>query len=134
MLREMFVLYYMRYGWDGVYREAGKRGYTRSLSGMVYAVKRMGLGRPGGKKKPPRKQDRRYPELTKPGEKVQVDVKEVPYNCLKGKIKEDGKHLYQWTAIDECTRMRFMQMAAFGGQQGRNSRPVRAIIGGQQAA
>lgn len=108
LLREMFVLYYMRYGWDGVYREAGKRGYTRSLSGMVYAVKRMGLGRPGGKKKPPRKQDRRYPELTKPGEKVQVDVKEVPYNCLKGKIKEDGKHLYQWTAIDECTRMRFI--------------------------
>ena len=27
-----------------------------------------------------------------------------------------------------------VQMAAFGGQQGRNSRPVRAIIGSQQAA
>ena len=27
-----------------------------------------------------------------------------------------------------------MQMAAFSGQQGRNTRPVRAIIGGQQAA
>jgi hypothetical protein len=28
----------------------------------------------------------------------------------------------------------YMQMAAFSGQQGRNTRPVRAIIGGQQAA
>ena len=27
-----------------------------------------------------------------------------------------------------------LQMAAFSGQQGRNSRPVKAIIGGQQAA
>ena len=28
----------------------------------------------------------------------------------------------------------YLQMAAFSGQQGRNSRPVKAIIGGQQAA
>lgn len=51
---------------------------------------------------------RRYPELTIPGEKVQIDVKEVPYNCLRGKVLRDNKHLYQWTAIDECTRMRFV--------------------------
>ena len=29
------------------------------------------------------------------GRKVQVDVKEVPYNCLRGSILKDGKHLYQ---------------------------------------
>ena len=51
---------------------------------------------------------RRYPELLTPGEKVQIDVKEVPYNCLRGSILKDVKHLYQWTAIDECTRMRFV--------------------------
>ena len=51
---------------------------------------------------------RRYPELLYPGEKVQIDVKEVPYNCLRGKVLSDGKRLYQWTAIDECTRMRFV--------------------------
>ena len=39
---------------------------------------------------------------------MQIDVKEVPYNCLRGKVLRDGKHLYQWTAIDECTRMRFV--------------------------
>ena len=59
-------------------------------------------------KKPPRKHDRRYPELLVPGEKVQIDVKEVPYHCLKGALKQDEKHLYQWTAIDECTRIRFI--------------------------
>lgn len=98
---------YFRYGWDGVYAETCKKGYTRSFSGMVYAAKRMGLAGENKKKKPPRKH-RRYPELLTPGEKVQIDVKEVPYHCLKGKVKQDGKHLYQWTAIDECTRYRFV--------------------------
>ena len=55
-----------------------------------------------------RKSDRRYPEILVSGEKVQVDVKEVPYNCLKGAARRDEKHLYQWTAIDECTRIRFI--------------------------
>ena len=83
-------------------------GYMRSYSGFIYAARRMGLC--GGKtdEKPSRKHDRRYPELKTPGEKVQIDVKEVPYCCLKGAAKRDGKHLYQWTAIDECTRVRFI--------------------------
>ena len=91
-----------------MYDEAVKNGYTRSFSGMIYAAKRMGLGGKSTDKKPPRKHDRRYPELLVPGEKVQIDVKEVPYHCLRGALKRDEKHLYQWTAIDECTRMRFV--------------------------
>ena len=68
------------------------------------------LGLCGGKQEKPntRKSGRRYPEILVPGEKVQVDVKEVPYNCLKGAARRDGKHLYQWTAIDEYTRIRFI--------------------------
>jgi transposase InsO family protein len=74
----------------------------------IYAAKRLGLCR--GKQEKPniRKSDRRYPEILVPGEKVQVDVKEVSYNCLKGAARRDGKHFYQWTAIDECTRIRFI--------------------------
>jgi hypothetical protein len=49
----------------------------------------------GKKRKPPRKESRRYPELATPGEKVQIDVKEAPYSCLKREAKRDGKHLYQ---------------------------------------
>lgn len=98
---------YLRYGWEGVWEEAKENGYTRSRSGLIYAAKRMGLGYPAKKKKPTRIH-RRYPEVLIPGEKVQIDVKEVPYNCLYGAAKRDGKHFYQWTGIDECTRMRFV--------------------------
>lgn len=87
---------------------AREAGYSRSYSGFIYAAKRMGLCGGGVEKKRPRKQERRYPELMTPGEKVQVDVKEVPYCCLRGAAKRDEKHLYQWTAIDECTRIRFV--------------------------
>lgn len=27
---------------------------------------------------------------------------------MRGKVLREEKHLYQWTAIDECTRMRFV--------------------------
>ena len=87
---------------------AREAGYKRSYSGFKYAAKRMGLCGEKENRKPPRKHERRYPELSKPGEKVQIDVKEVPYHCLKGAAKREGKHLYQWTAIDECTRIRFI--------------------------
>ena len=106
-IKNSFKKKYERYGWDGVYQDVLRKGYTRSFSGMVYAAKRMGLVE---KKKPKKKsrEQRRYPELKTPGEKVQIDVKEVPFNCLRGEVLRDGKHLYQWTAIDECTRNRFV--------------------------
>ena len=107
-IRKAFCEAYLRYGWDGTYDAAVKAGYTRSFSGMVYAAKRMGLGAEQKSKKPPRTNLKRYPELLFPGEKIQIDVKEVPYACLRGALRRDGKHLYQWTAIDECTRMRFV--------------------------
>ena len=108
IIREAYRKKYYRYGWDGTYVEAVEKGYQRSLSGMVYAARRMEICFIGHEKKPPRKHDRRYPEVLYPGEKVQIDVKEVPYCCLKGAAKRDGKRLFQWTAIDECTRFRFV--------------------------
>ena len=107
MISKAFWQKYERYGWDGVYEEVKEQGYRRSLSGMIYAAKRLELVEKK-KKQTPRRYDRRYPEILIPGEKVQIDVKEVPYNCLRGKVLRDGKHLYQWTAIDECTRLRFV--------------------------
>lgn len=107
-IKKAFEKCYARYGWDGVYDELIKRHYKRSFSGMVYAAKRMGLTEKDKVKKPPRKKERRYPELSVPGEKVQIDVKEVPFHCLRGDALKYNKHLYQWTAIDECTRLRFV--------------------------
>lgn len=106
-IKKAFKKSFERYGWDGVYSELIKKHYTRSYSGMIYAAKRMGLtDKPKEKKK--NKEIRRYPELTVPGEKVQIDVKEVPYNCLRGEALRNNRRFYQWTAIDECTRLRFV--------------------------
>ena len=106
-IKKAFEKCYERYGWHGVYEELKRKGYKRSFSGMVYAAKRMGL-KEKRTKKSPRKQARRHPELLMPGEKVQIDVKEVPYNCLRGNALKYGRRFYQWTAIDECTRYRFV--------------------------
>ncbi len=66
---------------------------------MVYAAKRMGLKEKTRPKKKSRVH-RRYPELKTPGEKVQIDVKEVPYSCLKGKVersyRNDQRYFYDW--------------------------------------
>lgn len=107
IISKAFWKKYERYGWDGVYEEAKANGYTRSLSGMIYAAKRLDLV-DKAKARKTRRHDRRFPELLVPGEKVQIDVKEVPYACLRGALLRDNKHLYQWTAIDECTRIRFV--------------------------
>lgn len=90
-----------------MYSDLLRNGYSRSFSGMVYAAKRLGLKEQKESKKKGRVH-RRYSELLEPGKKVQIDVKEVPYNGLKGDILRNGKHLYQWTVIDECTRIRFV--------------------------
>ena len=100
IISKAFWKKYERYGWDGVYAEAKENGYTRSLSGMIYAAKRLDLV-DKVKRRPPRQHDRRFPEVLTPGEKVQIDVKEVPYYCLRGKLLRENKHLYQWTAIQE---------------------------------
>lgn len=45
-----------------------------------------------------------YEQMTYPGERIQVDVKVVPRKC----IADPEMKLYQYTAIDEYTRIRFL--------------------------
>lgn len=93
-------------GIDYTYSILIKKGYTRSYSGFFHALRRLELiQQPKGKSR------RTYRQCTAteiPGEKIQIDVKEVPYYCIGGKHKANGKKMYQWTAIDECTRWRFL--------------------------
>ena len=49
-----------------------------------------------------------------PGEKVQIDVKVVPAACIVGEARRHHQRMYQYTAIDECTRYRYL--AAFPEQ------------------
>ena len=46
-----------------------------------------------------------YERAMYPGQKVQVDVKYVPSECIS-----NGKKYYQYTAVDECTRFCFREM------------------------
>lgn len=112
LIRQALNKSFFRYGWDGAYMTAKAAGYTRSYSGFIYAARRMELC--GGKagQKPARKHDRRYPELSVPGEKVQIDVKEVPYCCLKGAAKRDGKHLYHAAVLLNAHAVGIAQVVA----------------------
>ena len=42
-----------------------------------------------------------------PGQRIQVDVKFVPACCLVNNAK--GKKFYQYTAIDEYSRWRYVE-------------------------
>jgi transposase len=48
-----------------------------------------------------------YEQMTYPGERVQIDVKRVPSACLVGEVK--GEKFYQYTAIDEFSRLRYLE-------------------------
>jgi hypothetical protein len=44
-----------------------------------------------------------YEQMTRPGERIQIDVKVVPRSCCV-----EGLRLFQYTAIDEFSRLRYL--------------------------
>ena len=78
-----------------------QHGYRRGLSSRYCAMRRLGLI--FKKKRRKKRVNKPYYTPQIPGEKVQIDVKYVPRSCCVGKT---GK-LYQYTAVDECSRLRF---------------------------
>ena len=44
-----------------------------------------------------------------PGQRVQIDVKFVPEACIVGDAKAEGRKFYQYTAIDEYSRFRYLE-------------------------
>lgn len=111
LLEESYIIEVWNYcgkkGVDYAYCELfNKYGYTRTLWGLFHALRRLNLI-----ERPKKKGRRNYRQCTAceiPGEKVQIDVKVVPAWCIRGKHRRDGKKMYQWTAIDECTRIRYV--------------------------
>ena len=79
------------------------RGYTRSISGLYRFLRKrnsMAVKLPNPKKCTPKP----YEQMTYPGQRIQVDVKVVPRRC----ITDPELRLFQYTAIDEFTRLRFL--------------------------
>ena len=82
-------------------------GYTRTIQGLYYAMRRMGIY----KKTPSKKKKEQPPAVPKaryPGERIQIDVKYVPMECIREEEKNKGIRYYQYTAIDEYTRIRYL--------------------------
>ncbi len=81
-----------------------QRGYTRSISSLYTQMKKLNLKFQSKKKKTKHK-TKPYIQMTFPGERIQIDVKTVPSKCIIGQFK-----LYQYTAIDEYSRYRYLQI------------------------
>lgn len=97
-----------RYGNDGlaeVYVQLKKRGYDRSYGSMVKQINKI----PKEKRKY-RKGYTKHEEIRGqyPGDKVQVDIKYVPKECIMFDTMD--KKYYQITAIDEYSRKRILKI------------------------
>jgi len=80
------------------------KGYKRTILGMYRAMVRLGYFDKKTKKKKPKAGI--MEPMTRPGEKIQIDVKVVPKKCISSR---DGEKWYQYTAIDEFTRLRYLE-------------------------
>ena len=83
-----------------------QRGYTRSIPGLYRFLRKQGImaAHPPNPKYIPKP----YEQMDYPGQRIQVDVKFVPSACLKNS-KVIGKQFFQYTAIDEYSRWRFVE-------------------------
>lgn len=82
-----------------------KTGYSRSIVSLYRAMIRLGIYKKTPSKKK-QSENRKYKQATYPGEKIQVDVKYVPTNCMLKEDIENDIRYYQYTAIDEYSRQR----------------------------
>ena len=79
-----------------------KRGHTRRPESLFRVMRKLGLFPTPEKKKAYKPKS--YEQTTYPGQRVQVDVNVVPRRC----IADQELRLFQYTAIDEFTRLRFL--------------------------
>lgn len=85
--------------WDRLRRN----GYTRPPGSLFRVMRRQGYfksEKPKKKYVPKPMEQMRYP-----GQRIQIDVKFVPTSCITAK----GERYYQYTAIDEYSRLRYLE-------------------------
>ena len=84
-----------------------QKGYKRSITSLYRALKRLRLA--AVKPINPKYIPKPYEKMDYPGQRIQIDVKFVPSACIVGEAKEQGCKFYQYTAIDEYSRWRFVE-------------------------
>ena len=102
--KEMILRRYPRYKDDMImlWDSLRKSGYTRKYPSMLRVIKKW--VKPEKEKRAARK-PKPYERAAYPGQKIQIDVKFVPSYCVA-----NGHKYYQYTAIDECTRICYREM------------------------
>lgn len=101
---------YRYHGHEGlaqVYRKLKDAGYTRSYDSMCIQIRKMRLKKKKNQKKYPKSKYKR-PTVSYPGQRVQIDVKYVPNECI-GFASYHSRY-YQITAIDEYSRKRYLEL------------------------
>lgn len=101
---------YRYHGHEGlahVYRKLLDVGYSRSYDSMCIQIRKMKLSKPKKQKSYP-KSNYKKPRANYPGERVQIDIKYVPNECI-GFASYHSRY-YQITAIDEYSRKRYLEL------------------------
>lgn len=80
-----------------------KYNYNRSYGGFKRVVSKIREEKPKKKKKT--RKNKPYKRADYIGQKVQVDVKFVPSECVI-----DGRKYYEYIAVDECSRWAYREM------------------------
>ena len=95
-----------RYGLAEVYVRCQSKVYRRSFESMCRQIRKKGYRKAERKKK----SYTRYENMQGryPGEKVQIDIKYVPKECIR--FPSYGNKYYQITAIDEYSRKRVLKI------------------------
>lgn len=91
-----------RMGLNELWCRLRQRGYQRCLLSLYRVLLRQGFVKQGEAKR--KYKAKPYEQMQRPGQRVQIDVKVVPSRC---RVAQTPK-LYQYTAIDECTRLRYL--------------------------
>jgi transposase len=89
-------------GLNELWYRACTRGYKRRPESMFRLMRRLGMTAAP----PPKKKyiPKPYEKMQHPGQRVQIDVKVVPKAC----IADPELRLFQYTAIDEYSRLRYL--------------------------
>ena len=106
--KELIIKMYKRNKDTGLVRfwiKLKRLGYTRSLGGLYNYMRSQGIYKKRIVKK--KKKEKKYIQMTCPGERIQIDIKYVPKVCV---TNSNGLSYFQYTAIDEYSRYRIIEI------------------------
>lgn len=99
--------YHRHEGLAQVYRKLKESGYTRTYDSMCRQIRKLKLNTPKRRRSYPKTNYHKNPPKY-PGDRVQIDVKYVPNECIG--FASPYKRYYQITAIDEYSRKRYLEL------------------------